>query len=46
VNYDRQNGNLSAVSSGLFGKSQTLQGGVFSAGSAVRRIFLQATFTF
>ena len=46
VNYATQNGNLSAVSSGLFGKSQTLQGGTFSSGSAVRRIFLQVNLAF
>jgi hypothetical protein len=29
-----------------FGKSRSLQGGIFSSGSAARRVFLQATFSF
>ncbi len=43
VNYATPNGN---ISSSLFGRSQALQGGPFSSGSAVRRIFLQANFSF
>ena len=56
VNYGPENGNLStAVLSNnpnalayqpLFGKSQALAGGPFSSGSAVRRVFLQANFSF
>ena len=56
VNYAPQNGNLSTVvrdvngnflpSQSLFGRSQSLAGGPFSSGSAVRRIFLQANFSF
>jgi len=30
----------------LFGQSTSLAGGIFSSGSAARRIFLQATFSF
>lgn len=43
VNYDAQNGDLSAVSSGLFGKSQTIQG---ASDSSVRRVFLQVNVSF
>ncbi|GAA3746547.1 TonB-dependent receptor [Terriglobus aquaticus] len=56
VNYAPPNGNLSTVvrdangnflqSQSLFGLSQSLAGGPFSSGSAVRRIFLQANFSF
>ena len=56
VNYAPENGNLSAVvrdangnflqSQSLFGMSQSLAGGPFSSGSAVRRVFLQANFSF
>jgi hypothetical protein len=34
------------ASSPDFGKSRNLQGGIFSSGSAARRVFLQATFSF
>ncbi len=50
VPYAPQNGNLTAYSpdptKNLFGKSQSLNQGPFSSGSAVRRIFLQANFSF
>ncbi len=50
VPYAPQNGNLSAYNpdptKNLFGRSQTLQQGPFSSGSAVRRVFLQANFSF
>lgn len=56
VNYAPQNGNLSTVaydannvplaSQPLFGHSQALAGGPFNSGSAVRRVFLQANFSF
>ena len=56
VNYSPQNGNLSTVdrnangvplaTQSLFGHSQSLAGGPFSSGSAVRRVFLQANFSF
>ncbi|WP_419804264.1 carboxypeptidase regulatory-like domain-containing protein [Terriglobus sp.] len=56
VNYSPQNGNLSTVirdangnflpGQSLFGHSQSLAGGPFSSGSAVRRVFLQANFSF
>lgn len=56
VNYSTPNGNLSTVvrdangnflqSQSLFGLSQSLAGGPFSSGSAVRRVFLQANFSF
>ncbi len=50
VPYAPPNGNLTAYnpdpSKNLFGKSQSLVAGPFSSGSAVRRIFLQANFSF
>ena len=50
VPYAPQNGNLTAYNpdpaKNLFGKSQSLAQGPFSQGSAVRRIFLQANFSF
>lgn len=50
VPYSPQNGNLSAFNidpaKNLFGRSQSLAQGPFSSGSAVRRIFLQANFSF
>ncbi len=50
VPYAVQNNNLTAYSSdparNLFGYSQSLAQGPFSEGSAVRRIFLQANFSF
>ena len=50
VPYAAPNGNLTAYNpdptKNLFGKSQSLATGPFSQGSAVRRIFLQANFSF
>ncbi len=50
VPYAAPNGNLTAYSAdpakNLFGKSQSLAQGPFSSGSAVRRVFLQANFSF
>jgi hypothetical protein len=39
-------GLLTSGTTDTFGKSQSLQGGIFSQGSAARRIFLQAVFSF
>ncbi len=50
IPYAAPNGNLSAYNANpaqnLFGRSQSLQQGPFSSGSAVRRVFLQANFSF
>jgi hypothetical protein len=43
VNYGGPNG---TIGSPYFLRSTTLAGGMFSSGAAVRRIFLQATFSF
>jgi len=39
-------GDLQSGESSSFGKSTSLQGGIFSQGSAARRVFLQAVFSF
>ena len=50
VPYGTPNGNLTAYSAdptkNLFGRSQSLATGPFSQGTAVRRVFLQANFSF
>jgi Carboxypeptidase regulatory-like domain len=43
IDYGAPNGNLTAPN---FGKSTSLAGGIFSAGSAARRVFVQAVFSF
>ena len=43
VNYGGPNG---TIGSRYFGRSTTLAGQMFSSGPAVRRIFLQASFSF
>jgi hypothetical protein len=43
IDYGTPNGTVTAPN---FGKSTTLAGNIFSTGSAARRIFLQATFSF
>jgi hypothetical protein len=43
IDYGTPNGTVTAPN---FGKSTNLAGGIFSTGSAARRIFLQATFAF
>lgn len=43
INYGGPNG---VLGSKRFDRSTTLAGGIFSTGSAARRIFLQATFSF
>jgi hypothetical protein len=43
IDYGTPNGNVSAPN---FGKSTNLAGGIFSTGSAARRIFVQAIFSF
>jgi hypothetical protein len=43
IDYGQPNGNITSPN---FGKSTSLAGGIFSAGSAARRIFVQATFAF
>jgi hypothetical protein len=37
---------VSTLSSSSFGETKSLQGGFMSSGNAVRRIMLQATFSF
>jgi len=44
--YQTSNGITSPVKVNDFGVSKGLQGGIFSSGSAARRIFVQAVFTF
>ncbi len=43
IDYGTPNGNISSPN---FGRSTTLAGGIFSTGSAARRIFVQAVFSF
>jgi hypothetical protein len=43
IDYGTPNGTVTAPN---FGKSTSLAGGVFSTGSAARRIFVQAVFSF
>jgi hypothetical protein len=37
---------IGTVGSSEFGKSRSLQGGIFSQGAAARRVFFQAVFAF
>jgi hypothetical protein len=43
IDYGQPNGNITSPN---FGKSTSLAGGIFSSGSAARRVFVQATFAF
>jgi hypothetical protein len=43
IDYGTPNGNISSPN---FGRSTTLAGGIFSTGSAARRVFVQAVFSF